>query len=113
MKLKTSMVLTAAALGLAFGAAQAADEKAARDAPGFNELDKDDDGALTRAEAAGNPALAARFSQVDRDGDGKLSRFEYLRTVTAQDLRRLREKAASFIEPDDKASAGATAEKRK
>lgn len=109
MKLKPSILVTAVALALAFGTAQAADEKASRDAPGFNELDKDDDGALTRAEAAGNPALAARFNSVDRDGDGKLSRFEYLRTMTAQDLRTLREKA----ERDDKAGAGGTADKRK
>jgi hypothetical protein len=47
------------------GAAQAADDKRSRDVPGFNELDKNDDGALSRTEAGGNRVLLARFNEVD------------------------------------------------
>lgn len=103
----TRSVFASAALALSFGTGQAADNtQQAREVPGFNEMDKDDDGALTRAEAAGNPALAARFSEVDRDGDGKLSRFEYLRTMAAQDIRSVRERVAGFINPDEERAAG-------
>lgn len=65
-----------AALALTFGTAQGAGDKQAREVPGFNEMDKDADGALTRTEAAGNPALLALFKEADDDGDGKLSRLE-------------------------------------
>jgi hypothetical protein len=61
------------------GAAQAADDKRSHDVPGFSELDKNDDGALSRTEAGGNRALLARFNEVDADRDGKLSRVEYRR----------------------------------
>jgi hypothetical protein len=102
-----------AALALAFGTTQAADDKQTRDVPAFNEMDKNDDGALSRTEAAGNPALAARFKEVDDDGDGKLSRFEYLQTMAKKDLNTLRDRAAEFIEPDDKsASSGSTKQSR-
>jgi Ca2+-binding EF-hand superfamily protein len=103
----TRTIFLGAALAVSFGAAQAAGDKQG-DVPGFNELDRNDDGALTRSEAAANPALAARFKEVDSDGDGKVSRFEYLKTMAKKDFNSLREKAADFIEPNDKASAGDT-----
>lgn len=103
----TRTIFLGTALAVSFGAAQAAGDKQG-DVPGFNELDRNDDGALTRSEAAANPALAARFKEVDGDGDGKVSRFEYLKTMAKKDFNSLREKAADFIEPNDKASAGDT-----
>lgn len=100
--MKTQSVLLCAAM-LAFGATAsvAQQDKTARDKPpGFNELDKDNDGVLSRAEAAGNPGLAAKFDTVDDDGDGKLSRFEYLKEMAKEDLTTLRERAAELIDPD-------------
>jgi Putative peptidoglycan binding domain/EF hand len=94
----TKAALLAAGIALAFGTAHAADE----DPPGFNELDKDNSGDLSRSEAAGNKSLAAQFSEVDGDGDGKLTRGEYLKTMAAKDFRKLREKTAELLEPDDK-----------
>lgn len=79
------------------------------EAPGFNQLDGDNDGALSRTEANANPSLAKAFDKVDDDRNGSLSRVEYLEHMTAKDFRVLREKAADFIEPGDgKASSGAT-----
>lgn len=109
MKFAKSAWLAAAAFTLAFGSAQAADN----DPPGFNELDKDGDGALSRSEASGNRSLAAQFQEVDSDGNGKLSRMEYLQTMAAKDFRQLREKTAEILEPDGKgkqsgAAAGAS-----
>jgi hypothetical protein len=89
------------------------------DVPGFNEMDKNSDGFLTRAEAQANPRLAEHFDKVDSNGDGKLSRGEYLGVMARQDLFFLRENLAERLEPEAKpplaqqgsgeqASAGAT-----
>ena len=94
----------AAALALATGTAYAAD------VPNFNQMDKDNDGSLTRSEAAGNPKLADQFSQVDDDGDGRLSRGEYLAIMGRQDFYNLRENLAEFINPDGKAPLDATSQ---
>jgi peptidoglycan hydrolase-like protein with peptidoglycan-binding domain len=102
----TKAALLAASVALAFGSlAHAADE----DPPGFNELDKDNSGELTRSEAAGNKSLAAQFGEVDADGDGKLTRGEYLKTMAAKDFRKLREKTAELLEPDDKGKQASAA----
>jgi len=42
----------------------------------FQSLDKNSDGAITKAEAEGTPH-AADFASLDKDGDGKLSRDEH------------------------------------
>lgn len=94
----------AAALALATGTAYAAD------VPNFNQMDKDNDGALTRSEAAGNPKLADQFDQVDDNGDGRLSRGEYLAIMGRQDFYNLRENLAEFINPDGKAPLDATSQ---
>lgn len=80
---------------------------AAGDVPGFNEMDKNSDGQLTRSEAQGNPKLADQFAQVDDDNDGTLSRAEYLAIMGRQDLYTLRENLAEFLEPEDKAPLAA------
>ena len=103
--------LVAAAAALAFGAIHAADKadqdsSAKADAPGFNEMDKNNDGFLSKAEGNANPTVKENFAEMDADGDGKLSRGEYLKKMAAQDFRKLREKAAEVIEPDQKSATG-------
>jgi hypothetical protein len=43
----------------------------------FKALDIDGDGAISKAEAAGNADLVQGFDRADRNRDGKLSRAEY------------------------------------
>jgi hypothetical protein len=43
----------------------------------FKALDIDGDGAISKAEAAGNADLVQGFDRADRNRDGKLSRTEY------------------------------------
>jgi hypothetical protein len=93
------MLAAAAATMLFAGAAQGADPSKPRDLPGFREMDKNDDGALTRAEAAGNPQLLERFKEVDEDGDGNLSRYEYFKSLAKEEFTSLRERVADWIEP--------------
>ena len=110
---RTLAWLGAAALALSFGTAYAADtkadSKADKDAPGFNDLDKNNDGKLSKSEAAGNPTLAARFAEVDGDSDGSVSRMEYLKTMAAKDFRSLREKTADIVDPGKKTETGSGA----
>jgi Ca2+-binding EF-hand superfamily protein len=54
---------------LAAGLAQA-DER-------FDRLDFDNDGKVSKAEAAGNADLIIGFDRADRNKDGKLSRAEF------------------------------------
>ena len=44
--------------------------------PAFRDLDTDQDGLLSRREAARNPTLVAQFVALDRDRDRALSRAE-------------------------------------
>ena len=85
--------LVAAVLALAVGSVRAED-KIGKDAndPGFNALDKDNDGYISRAEAMGNTSLAKKFKQADKNGDGKLSRTEYLAAMTKQDAKTAKRK---------------------
>jgi Ca2+-binding EF-hand superfamily protein len=104
--------IVAAALALAVGTAKAED-KIGKDKndPGFNALDKNNDGSISRAEAMGNPSLAKNFKQADKNGDGKLSRMEYLSAMTKQDAATAKKKVANAVERknDDKRSAAAGA----
>lgn len=43
----------------------------------FEELDANGDGAVSKDEAAVDPALAQAFDTLDKDADGKLSPAEY------------------------------------
>src|SRR5918999_3152772 len=84
-------VLAIAAMALACGGAFAADDKQRK---GFNDMDKNGDGKLSRAEAAGNKDLLARWKEADGDNDGMLSRVEYLKVAAKQDVNTVREKVA-------------------
>jgi len=111
MRLAQSLFfIVAAALALAVGTAKAEDKigKDEKD-PGFNALDKDKDGSLSRVETKGNPTLFKNFKQADRNGDGKLSRAEYLRFATAQDAKTAKQKVSNAVDrnKDDKRSAAA------
>ena len=53
--------------------ALAAGEQAA---PAFEEIDQNQDGAVTETEAQGS-WLAGAFTQVDQNGDGLISKSEY------------------------------------
>lgn len=103
-----ALAIAAATLALAAGPAFAADRNAQADPPGFNELDKDNDGFVTRAEAQRNPNLVKRFEKADDDKDGRLTRGEYLAVMAAKDFRSLREEVADFVEPgsDEKQARG-------
>jgi Ca2+-binding EF-hand superfamily protein len=54
---------------------------------GFDALDKNNDGVLTRAEAAGNPRLLKGFDVADKNNDGTLSRAEYLAATAKRKVR--------------------------
>jgi Ca2+-binding EF-hand superfamily protein len=82
MKLTQTLIV---ATGFALAAGSALADKPKSD-PGFNALDRNNDGYLTRTEAARNPDLAKNFKTADKNGDGKLSRAEYLAVMTKKDL---------------------------
>jgi hypothetical protein len=88
--------------GFASLALVAAPAYAADDPPGFNGLDRDNDGQITRSEAARNPVLTRRFGEADEDKDGKVTRAEYLKLMAAQDFNALRKDTAEAIDPDSK-----------
>jgi Ca2+-binding EF-hand superfamily protein len=84
-------IVVASALVLAAGPAFAEKTK---DDPGFNKLDRNNDGWLSRSEAAKNSHLRKNFKAADKDGDGKLSRSEYLQVMTKKDLSSLKNKVS-------------------
>ena len=66
---------------------------------GFNGLDKNGDGYLTRAEARGNPHVASNFKAADRNSDGKLNRAEYRAVVTKNDVKTAKTRGAVHRKP--------------
>jgi len=98
----THVVIVASGLALAMGNALA--DKTKSD-PGFNALDKNNDGYLTRTEAARNPDLAKNFKAADKNGDGKLSRTEYLAVMTKKDLHTAKQKVTG---KDQNAATGSS-----
>ena len=89
MKLIQSTMLGVAVFALAAGSAWAADKSADEknktdisnatrsEDPTFAELDKNNNGYISKAEAAADPALAKDFDKFDLNHDRKLSRAEY------------------------------------
>ena len=57
--------------------AAAADAQQAGRQLGWNDVDADGNGTISRDESAALPALAAVFDQADADGDGELTPDEY------------------------------------
>jgi EF-hand domain pair/EF hand len=98
-------VLAASALALA-GTGYAAKDKE----PGFNALDKDNDGFVSRSEAANDKSLMQKFKEADKNNDGKISRTEYLTVKTKQDVSTVKEKVTG--KSDQTASAGATTQSK-
>jgi len=96
-------LLIASALALAAGPAFA--EKS-NDDPGFNKLDRNNDGWLSRTEAAKNSYLRKNFKAADKDGDGKLSRTEYLQVMTKKDVSALKNKVTG--DKDRNAATGSS-----
>jgi len=80
-------------MALACGAAFAADNdnKAHK---GFNDMDKNADGKLTRAEAKGNKELLSRWKEADSNNDGVLTRAEYLKLMAKVDAHTVKEKVS-------------------
>jgi hypothetical protein len=121
------LILAASALALAAGGAYAADSnkqaKASDPEPGFNNMDKNNDGKLTRAEAAKDKSLLGKWKQADRDNDGQLSRSEYLLVKGKKDLntakekvseeaREVKERVSRDNKSDSSSSAGGTAKSK-
>lgn len=110
MKLAKSLLFGAAALALAAGTAFAHETKATKDRdPGFNALDRDNDGSISQAEAKGNPQLVRKFKEADKDKDGKLSRMEYLTVMTKQDIGKVKEKVSKVVKSDKPKESGTAA----
>src|SRR5687767_8343401 len=111
MKVAKSM-LVAAGLALAVGGAYAAGDKPAKQAkadaePGFNNMDKNNDGKLTRSEAAKDKSLVSKWKEADRDNDGSLSRAEYLMVKGKKDVGTAADKVKSAVSSDKKDSSAA------
>jgi Ca2+-binding EF-hand superfamily protein len=79
--------------------------------PGFNKLDKNNDGYLSRTEASKNPYLVKHFKEADKNGDGKLSRTEYLTVMTKKDLSSVKNKVAGNKDKDRNAATGSSKSK--
>ena len=90
MKLVKS-ILAASAMALACGAFAADKDK---DHKGFNDMDKNADGKLTRAEAAGNKDVLARWKEADKNNDGVLTRAEYLTAMAKKDANTVKNKVS-------------------
>ena len=112
------LAIVGAAFALAVGTAYAADnviekqqEKggALNNDSSFRVLDKNNDGYLSKAEAAGNRDLAKRFADADTNKDGKLSRMEYLKVMAKIDTHNTAEKVSKST--DGKSASGGTKQK--
>jgi Ca2+-binding EF-hand superfamily protein len=110
MKFAKTLLIGVSSLALGTGAALAADKAKDKD-PGFNKLDTNNDGYLSRSEAAKNPYLAKRFKEADKNGDGKLSRTEYLSVMTKKDLKSAKDKVAGNKDKDRNAATGSSKSK--
>ena len=112
MKFAKTLVIGVSTFALGIGGALAAgttkDTKKEND-PGFNKLDTNNDGYLSRSEARKNPYLAKHFKEADKNGDGKLSRAEYLSVMTKKDLSTLENKVTG--NKDKSAASGSSKSK--
>jgi Ca2+-binding EF-hand superfamily protein len=123
------LTLIAAAFALATGTAYAADKDktaksdknviekqqekggALNNDTSFRVMDKNNDGYLSKAEAAGNPDLAKRFAEADDNNDGKLSRVEYLKVMAKIDTHNTANKVSKSTDKDKNAATGGSKQK--
>jgi Ca2+-binding EF-hand superfamily protein len=103
--------ISAFALGTGALAADKAKSDKAKSDPGFNKLDANNDGYLSRTEAAKNPYLVKHFKEADKNADGKLSRTEYLTVMTKKDLKGVKDKVAGNKDKDRSAATGSSKSK--
>ena len=109
MKFAKTLVIGVSTFALGISGALAADTKKdakADNDPGFNKLDKNNDGYLSRSEASKNPYLVKHFKEADKNGDGKLSRTEYLQIMTKKDVSALKNKVTG--DKDGNAATGSS-----
>ncbi|MFN2643472.1 MAG: hypothetical protein ABR570_00635 [Burkholderiales bacterium] len=109
MQVTKALILSVSAFALATSAALAADK--AKSDPGFNKLDANHDGSLSRTEAAKNPYLVKHFKDADKNGDGKLSRTEYLTVMTKKDMKDVKDKVSGSKDKQQNASSGSSKQK--
>jgi len=109
MKFAKTLLIGVSSLALGTGAALAADTAKKDNDPGFNKLDTNNDGYLSRSEAAKNPYLAKRFKEADGNNDGKLSRMEYLKIMAKIDTHNTANKVSRST--DSKSASGGTKQK--
>ena len=83
MKLARSTWLAVVSFTLAAGSAYAADKPRS----GFDALDKNNDGVITKAEAKASPQLAKNFEAIDKNHDGKLTRTEYMASTVKKHVK--------------------------
>jgi Ca2+-binding EF-hand superfamily protein len=88
MKLARCTWIGAMALALAAGSAYAADKPKS----GFDALDKNDDGVITKEEAKASPQLAKNFDAIDKNHDGKLTRTEYAASTVKKHVKSTKAK---------------------
>lgn len=113
MKLMQSAVLAAAALALASGAfaadkqtnKQSASNMSRSDDSGFAKLDKNKDGYISKAEAAGESTLRKDFAKWDMNNDGKINRAEYLAAMAKEDAVKAKNKVSNAISSDKSKSS--------
>ena len=103
-------IFAAAAMALACGGAVAANDKESK---GFNDMDKNADGKLTRAEAASNKDLLKKWKDADTDGDGALSRVEYLKVMAAKDFNTVKNKVTGNDDKDKSTKTARNDKERK
>ncbi|HZQ73599.1 MAG TPA: EF-hand domain-containing protein [Burkholderiales bacterium] len=96
--MKSKTILFAASLALAAGTAFAADHAPLRpNEPGFNNLDKNNDGSISKSEARADKELSKNFSAADTDHDGKISRAEYLKHKGKEDVSTAADKTKQTV----------------
>ena len=120
MKFLQSAALGLGALALVLGSAMAADKDTEKtktnvsnatrsEDSGFAHLDKNKDGYITKAEAAGDAALSKDFAKWDLNHDGKLNRVEYLGARAKEDTSSV----ANKVTGSDKSSSTGSSTKSK
>lgn len=70
----------------------------------FDQLDANQDQALSRSEAAQDETLSAVFASIDSDGDGQLSRAEYAAHISQGSSSGSRDWSSSSDYSEDQSS---------